>query len=237
MDYKDLEDYIQKMMTSTFDKIYLIQDGMSYCEVPTDNSSNPSSLKVNNDLPSLFTNYKENVLDIINNNEQAKVLITTKDNNNAVLNVNAIGKFKCVSIINLDQKPILNKNKKTVLVADDSKMITNFLIKAIGDDYNVLTAGDGNEVIDIVNNNKLDGIFLDLEMPSKNGYEVLEYFNTLDIFSRIPVAVISGEDSKDGIEKTANYPIVDILQKPFSIEVAKAFIDKVINIKNEDDNR
>lgn len=231
MDYKDLETYIQKVMMSTFDEIYLIQDGVGYLSVPLDNKDKTPKLEVNKDLSSLFSNFQVGILDVIDKTPKGKLLVETKDGSNALISISAIGKYKCVSIIYLDEKKVIDENKKTILVADDSKMITNFIIKAVGDNYNVLIAGDGNEVLDLVTNHKIDGVFLDLEMPIKNGYEVLEEFNSLDIFSRIPVAVISGENSKDGIEKTANYPIIDILQKPFSIEAAASFIDRVVNME------
>lgn len=231
MDYKELETYIQKVMISTFDKVYLIQDGVGYLSIPLDNKDKTSKLEVNKDLSSLFSNFEGDILDAINKISKGKLIVATKDGSNALISINAIGKYKSVSIIYFDEKRIIDEKKKTILIADDSKMITNFIIKAVGDNYNVLTAGDGNEVLELVNNHKIDGIFLDLEMPIKNGYEVLEEFNSLDIFSRIPVAVISGENSKDGIEKTANYPIIDILQKPFSIETAASFIDRIVNIE------
>ena len=78
------------------------------------------------------------------------------------------------------------------------------------------------------------GAFLDLQMPKKNGYEVLDYFSENDLFKQIPVSIISGEDTKDGIAKATSIPgVVDMLQKPFNAESARAIVNKTISFSSK----
>lgn len=234
MDFKEILRNMQNTLCYFYDKIYLIKIDAGYYEIQIDNNLiKVLNEKMKNDFSSLFFNYEEDVLNIVKNNKKTKKLLKTKDKEEVLLVVETMEDYKCVALMYLNSEEKNDSNKKSILVADDSYMITNFLVKAGSDNYNVLVAHDGNQVIDIVNEKNIDAIFLDLEMPLKNGYEVLEYFRTIDLFDKTPVAVISGEDSKDGIEKAGSYGIVDILQKPFSIENARSFIDRVVNAKKE----
>ena len=68
---------------------------------------------------------------------------------------------------------------KILLVVDDSSIITNFVNKIFKDEFNVISAKDGIDAINIIRNNfnkEFVGILLDLNMPLLNGFEVLEIF-------------------------------------------------------------
>jgi CheY-like chemotaxis protein/HPt (histidine-containing phosphotransfer) domain-containing protein len=121
-----------------------------------------------------------------------------------------------------------------ILVADDSKLVTNFVLKALGDKYQVVVASDGQQVINLVNDNKyhIISLLLDLNMPNVGGFEVLDYFKTHNLFSSIPVSIITGEDSKDMINKAFTYGIVDMLVKPFMEKDVVRVVEKTVNFLN-----
>ena len=93
-----------------------------------------------------------------------------------------------------------------------------------------MVAKDGNEAIQLVKakQNNIGGMLLDLNMPNCDGFAVLEYFKQKDLFKKIPVSLITGEDSKELITKAFQYPIVDMLSKPFNVEKAKSVLEKTI---------
>ncbi len=124
-----------------------------------------------------------------------------------------------------------NPNSKKILVADDSNIIRNFVQKMVPQEYSVLIANDGEEAIKIISNEatNLKGVLLDLNMPKVDGFQVLEFFKTNGLFRNIPVAVITGDDSKDTVLKAFDYPIVDVLNKPFSESDVRNIITKMIN--------
>ncbi len=125
-----------------------------------------------------------------------------------------------------------NNMNKTIIVADDSNIVKNIIKKALEKDYNVLEASNGKEVIDIITqNNDISGILLDLNMPYYNGYYVLDYFRSNNLVEKIPISIISGDDTKDTISNIFNYKIVDILSKPFTPDQIKNITDKMINFK------
>lgn len=121
---------------------------------------------------------------------------------------------------------------KKILVVDDSDIIRNLLKKMFNDEYEIITADDGQEALDIISkNNDLFGVLLDLNMPNVNGFAVLDYFKQNSLFSKIPVAIITGDDSKETIERAFTYTIVDVLSKPFNEMNVRRVITSMENFK------
>ncbi len=123
---------------------------------------------------------------------------------------------------------------KTILVVDDSDLIRNLIGKIFNDEYEVLMARDGKEAIDYVStnyNSNLIGILLDLNMPNVDGFEVLDYFKNNNLFTKIPVSIITGDDTKETVQKAFTYPIVDVLNKPFNERDVKRVVSTMINFK------
>ena len=120
---------------------------------------------------------------------------------------------------------------KILLIVDDSNLITMFASKIFKNDYNVIIAKDGKEAIEAIRNNfdsEFVGMFLDLNMPIFNGFEVLETFKKHNLFNKIPVCILTGDDTKDSINKVFEYPIVDVLNKPFNENEIKTSLEKMI---------
>ena len=131
-------------------------------------------------------------------------------------------------------KPLVIKDK-TILVVDDSNVVRNFVYKIFSNEYDVLIANDGKEALDIIRANvddKIVGMLLDLNMPNVDGFQVLDYFKQANLFSRIPVAIITGEGTQNNIQRAYQYPIVDMLQKPFNEVNAKNIVNKLITVRN-----
>ena len=120
--------------------------------------------------------------------------------------------------------------KRAIIVADDSALIRNIISKKLGDEYAVLQASNGREVIQIITQNTqydIIGLILDLVMPEYDGFYTLEYFKQNNLFNKIPVVIISGDDTKSTIDRAFKYQIVDMLNKPLSTDKIKNIVDKM----------
>ena len=123
---------------------------------------------------------------------------------------------------------------KTILVVDDSDLIRSFIGKVFNDTYEVKMANDGLEAVNIINadtEGKIVGMLLDLNMPNFNGFEVLEYFKQNNLFTKIPISIITGEDTKEMVDRAFTYPVVDVLAKPFNERDVKRVVEKTIMFK------
>ncbi len=123
------------------------------------------------------------------------------------------------------------KKDRALIVVDDSAVIKNFVSKIFNNQFEVLLANDGNEALQMISNNnstKIVGMLLDLNMPNFNGFQVLEYFSKNNLFDMIPVSIITGVGDNELVAKAFNYPIVDVLRKPFNERDIKEVVEKTI---------
>ena len=78
-----------------------------------------------------------------------------------------------------DTNNIEQYTQKTILVVDDSNIIRNFVKRIFSEKYNVGTAENGEEAINIIkanlNNDYIETILLDLNMPKVDGFAVLDF--------------------------------------------------------------
>ncbi len=146
--------------------------------------------------------------------------------------INVVKKYLGEEVLDdLQQEMTTVTKSEAILVVDDSNIVANFIKKIFNSKYDVITAGDGQEAINKINediNNKIVACLLDLNMPNVNGFEVLDYLKANNLFVKIPVSIITGNDDKDSIDKAFAYPIVDFLTKPFNERDVKRIIDRTI---------
>lgn len=67
------------------------------------------------------------------------------------------------------------KTNVTILVVDDELMMRSLLEKILSrEGYNILTASDGHEALEILARKKVDLIISDMKMPRMDGFELLK---------------------------------------------------------------
>lgn len=147
--------------------------------------------------------------------------------------VKLVGEYlgKQTKTFDIKEEPEVEKNE-AILVVDDSNIVRIFIEKVFKNEYKVITASDGSEALNLVKNaegKNIVAMLLDLNMPNCNGIEVLEYFRNNGLFNKIPVSIITGEDSSEVIESAATYPVAEVLTKPFNERDIKRVVEKTIN--------
>ena len=126
-------------------------------------------------------------------------------------------------------KPNITEN--TILVVDDSNITRSLIEKVYKGQYKVLMAANGREAIDIVDTmpeGVIVAILLDLNMPDLDGFAVLDYFKEKGLFDKIPVSIITGDSSRETINRVMTYNVVDVLIKPFSAFDIEKTVSKMI---------
>jgi CheY-like chemotaxis protein len=135
---------------------------------------------------------------------------------------------------------------KTILAVDDDKSILDVLRDVlVARGYEVLTASSVDEAMDILRQQqRLDLVLLDLNMPGKNGFAL---YRELDSLQPIPVLFVSGfsqsfSPSTEGFTNiwTNGFALgmTDILYKPFSISLLYEKVEALIGdsglVENEE---
>lgn len=121
---------------------------------------------------------------------------------------------------------------KKVLVVDDVELNRELLEDILSPEYIIEFACNGQEVIDILNttSKKYDLMLLDLEMPGVDGFGVLDYMKENNLFSHLPVIIISGDAESEA--RCFDYMVSDFIAKPFKEKIVLKRVENVIIIND-----
>ena len=113
------------------------------------------------------------------------------------------------------------KKKQQILVVDDSeinRLILNYILQ---DDYKILNARNGQEALELIEQygTGISLVLLDIIMPVKGGFEVLNYMNMTRLIEEIPVIMISGDGTDANIKRAYSMGISDFISKPFDSQI------------------
>lgn len=112
-----------------------------------------------------------------------------------------------------------------ILAVDDEERILNFLkskLKASG--YEVITASNGIEALELAQAQEPDLIVLDLLMPKMDGFETLKELRS---FSAVPVIILTARDADADKIKGLTQGADDYLLKPFNPDELIARIEAI----------
>jgi carbon storage regulator CsrA len=105
-------------------------------------------------------------------------------------------------------------SKRTLLVEDDANeraLLAGYL-RISG--YQVFTANDGVEALELLAKEPVDLIVLDMRMPRMNGLETLQAIRKDPFLKDIQVVVVSGEESQSSCGKSETRGVSEWFEKP-----------------------
>lgn len=118
----------------------------------------------------------------------------------------------------------------TILVIDDDAIIRRlFSIYLQKKGFTVLTAGDAEEGLTLLNLHQVDLITCDVIMPGMNGYEFLNEVKIDSRFSKIPVIFLSATGSKEDVATVTHHQAARVLKKPCMPQDLEMVITELIN--------
>ena len=117
-----------------------------------------------------------------------------------------------------------------ILVVEDEKKINDIIVKTLKQEkYGVDSCFDGEEALDYIFSVEYDIILLDIMLPKKNGFEVMESMRKKGI--KTPVLFLTARDQIEDRVKGLDLGADDYLVKPFAFEELLARI-RVLLRKN-----
>jgi serine phosphatase RsbU (regulator of sigma subunit) len=109
-----------------------------------------------------------------------------------------------------------------ILVVDDSAINREILaVQVEAEGYQVATAKDGKQAIQMIQTGTFDLILLDIIMPEIDGYQVLKWIRSSP-WQNIPTIMISALEQTDSVVKCIEMGAEDYLTKPFNSVLLKA---------------
>jgi DNA-binding response OmpR family regulator len=119
-----------------------------------------------------------------------------------------------------------SKERPRLLVVDDDPVITSTFeeILRIGG-YDVVTAQDGKEALDLVRQVPIDLVLLDLLLPDIDGWKLLQRIR--DLRPGLRVVILCADVDAEGTIEAFRLGAVDVLLKPPDVDKLLRFLDEL----------
>lgn len=120
--------------------------------------------------------------------------------------------------------------RDTILVADDVEINRAVLRSIFEQDFNVLEAENGEQALFLMRQYRgsIAVVLLDLRMPVKDGYQVMEERLKDPALGELPVAVITAEDTVESEVRAFDLGASDIIMKPFEAHVVRRRVQNIV---------
>lgn len=129
--------------------------------------------------------------------------------------------------------------RDTILIVDDMEVNRAILRNLFENEFNLLEAENGEQAMVLVEqyHKNIAVMLLDLIMPLKSGYQVLEEMGGRGLLAEFPVVVITAENSKESTVHAFDLGASDIIMKPFESYVIKRRVKNIIELNLHKQNQ
>ena len=116
--------------------------------------------------------------------------------------------------------------KTTIVTADDDPQVLRLVARNLEfDDYEVFTARDGKQALDLIEAQTPDVVLLDVMMPGMDGFMVCQRVRE---FSTVPIIMVTARGQDHDKVRGLDLGADDYLVKPFSVEELLARVRAVL---------
>ena len=125
-----------------------------------------------------------------------------------------------------------------VVLADDDKdhgILFKIVLKQVDPSKQLTIVRDGNELIEYLNRQKPDLLFLDLNMPCKNGIECLQEIRGTMGMKDLPVVVYSSSSHMTDIQRSYIHNADLYMVKPFNSYHLRNALQSILTMEWKED--
>lgn len=110
-------------------------------------------------------------------------------------------------------------SSKNVLIAEDSSVIQNLARKILEfQNFKITVVKNGEQVIQLLENEPFDVILLDINMPVMDGIECVQAIRSNTATAKIPVVAITGNARNFTEEEYKEHGFNEVLMKPLNFD-------------------
>jgi CheY-like chemotaxis protein len=103
---------------------------------------------------------------------------------------------------------------KKILIVEDVEFNRDLVVQLLEDDYEILTASDGEEGLRLAERERPDLILMDLSLPVIDGWEATRRLKANEALKNIPIIALSAHAMMGDEEKARECGCDDYLSKP-----------------------
>ena len=124
----------------------------------------------------------------------------------------------------------MNPDLSFLVVDDFSTMrrIVGGLLRQCGA-TRILEAEDGAQALKVIENNRIDFVVSDWNMPNMTGLELLKALRAHPKFARMPVLLVTAEGKKENIVEAAQAGADGYIVKPFTQDTLQEKITRILS--------
>jgi len=120
--------------------------------------------------------------------------------------------------------------KNTILLADGDRAVRRMLSRLLAEEnYFVVSAQDGEEMLNAWNHSPVDLVLLDLDVPEKNGWELFQQFSARH--PAVPIIVITSQPNQ--IFPALASGVGALMEKPLDLPKLLRVIRDLVNEPSE----
>jgi two-component system response regulator AtoC len=120
----------------------------------------------------------------------------------------------------------MTKERVKILVIDDDPKISWILSEGLGESYNILSAKDGLEGLQMLSKTHPNLVLLDIKMPGMEGLEVLDKIKSMD--RPTEVIMLSGHGETKNVVESIKRGASEFINKPFDVKEVEIHIQNVL---------
>lgn len=126
-----------------------------------------------------------------------------------------------------DMNHDLMADRHNLLIVEDNAEMSSYLKKELSNEYNVITAVNGLEALEVLKRERVDLIVSDIMMPEMDGCALCDYIKTNIEYSHIPVILLTAGVGMESHIESFQVGADGYLEKPFSVELLRANITNI----------
>ena len=124
----------------------------------------------------------------------------------------------------------MHDKQTRILIVDDEPVNVHVLVAALRGEYELMTAGTGQEALELVRQNPPDLILLDVMMPGMSGFDVCATLKADDTYAHIPIIFLTAMDSFEGETQGLKAGGIDYITKPVQIDLVRLRVHNHIEL-------
>src|SRR4051794_20426279 len=123
-----------------------------------------------------------------------------------------------------------------ILVVDDHRPNVTLLARHLqGQGYDVATADNGPEALEVIAAGRPDIVLLDIAMPGMSGLDVLRRLRAEPATADLPVILVSGRDTTEDVVEGLRLGAYDYVTKPINLPILEARLETRAALKRSRD--
>ncbi len=138
-----------------------------------------------------------------------------------------------LSVAAVDQAVARLRGAKVLLVEDNEINQELVLELLLSKGIEVETANDGRRALDLLEQERFDGVLMDCQMPVMDGYETTRHLRAQEKFKDLPILAMTANAMKGDREKVLSAGMNDHIAKPIKPDVMFSRMEKWIRPRAE----